>query len=40
MKLPTEHQRRMMLALTDEWQTAHELADIAGIPSRRRPRAR
>jgi hypothetical protein len=32
VKLPTEHQRRMLLALTDEWQTARELAEIAGIP--------
>jgi hypothetical protein len=28
----TEHQRRMLLALTDEWQTAGELAEVAAIP--------
>jgi predicted Rossmann fold nucleotide-binding protein DprA/Smf involved in DNA uptake len=22
----------MLLALTDEWQTAHDLAEVAGIP--------
>ena len=32
LKLRTEHQRRMLLALTDEWQTAQELAEVAGIP--------
>jgi hypothetical protein len=31
MKLPTEQPRRMLLALTDEWQTAGELAEVAGI---------
>jgi putative membrane protein len=32
VKLPTERQRRMLLALTTEWQTATELAEVAGIP--------
>ena len=26
--------RRMLLALTDEWQTASELAEVSGIPEK------
>ena len=28
----TEAQRRMLFALTDDWQSARELAQVAGIP--------
>jgi hypothetical protein len=29
MKLPSEHQQRMLLALTDEWQTTAQLGETA-----------
>jgi hypothetical protein len=32
MELRTAHPRRTLLTLTNEWQTARELAEIAGIP--------